>query len=95
MNPPQRGEVPKFRSYPAIAQYYYESATRIARSEVTLKSLDGPASIPDKLKQQVMSVLVQTLANYKGQKACYGSLCATPQPGVSQSTKAQAPEEKR
>ncbi|MFK4719345.1 thiol-disulfide isomerase/thioredoxin [Bradyrhizobium niftali] len=97
VNPPRRGEVPK--SYPAVAQYYYESGDKdraIELIELTLKSLDGPAPIPDKLKQRVMSVLVQTLANYKGQKACYGSLCATPQPGVLQSTKAQvSPEEKR
>ncbi|MEY9104682.1 hypothetical protein ABH994_005593 [Bradyrhizobium yuanmingense] len=63
--------------------------------EVTLKSLDGPAPAPDDLKQHVISVLVQTLANYKDEKACYGSVCATPQPGVRQSTKAQAPEERR
>ncbi|WP_027571387.1 TlpA disulfide reductase family protein [Bradyrhizobium sp. WSM1743] len=98
VNPPQRGEAPKFVSYPAVAQYYYESGNKdraIELIEVTLKSLDGPAPIPDNLKQEVMPELIQTLANYKGQKACYGSLCATPQPGVSQSTKAQAPEERR
>ncbi|WP_439402843.1 redoxin domain-containing protein [Bradyrhizobium sp. DASA03068] len=98
INRPQRGEASKFSSYPAVAQYYYESGNRdraIELIEVTLKSLDGPEPIPDSLKQQVMSELVQTLANYKSQKACYGSLCATPQPGVSQSTKAQAPEERR
>ncbi|WP_439360566.1 TlpA disulfide reductase family protein [Bradyrhizobium sp. DASA03007] len=98
VNPPQRDEAPKFLSYPAIAQYYYESGNKdraIELIEVTLKSLDDPAPIPDKLKQHVMSVLVQTLANYKGQKACYASLCATPQAEVSQSTKAQAPEERK
>ncbi|MBO4228497.1 TlpA disulfide reductase family protein [Bradyrhizobium neotropicale] len=83
INPAQPGEVPKFVSYPAVAQYYYESGNKdraIELVEVTLKSLDGPAPIPDNLKQQVMSKLVQTLANYKGEKACHGSLCATPQP---------------
>ncbi|WP_309493936.1 TlpA disulfide reductase family protein [Bradyrhizobium arachidis] len=98
INPAQRGEAPKFVSYPAVAQYYYESGNKdraIELIEVTLKSLDGPAPIPDNLKQQIMSEAVQTLANYKGQKACYGSVCATPQPGVSQSPKAQAPEERR
>lgn len=98
INAPQRGDAPKFLSYPAVAQYYYESGNKDRASElieVTLKSLDGPAPIPDNLKQEVMSESVQTLANYKGQKACYGSVCATPQPGVSQSTKAQAPEERR
>ncbi len=98
INPAQRGEAPKFVSYPAVAQYYYESGNKDRASELieaALKSLDGPAPIPDNLKQEVMSESVQTLANYKGQKACYGSVCATPQPGVSQSTKAQAPEERR
>lgn len=98
INAPQRGDAPKFLSYPAVAQYYYESGNKDRASELieaALKSLDGPAPIPDELKQHVMSELVQTLANYKGQKACYGSVCATPQPGVSQSTKAQAPEERR
>ncbi|MFK4492440.1 tetratricopeptide (TPR) repeat protein [Bradyrhizobium sp. USDA 336] len=97
-NPPRRGEALKFLSYPAAAQYYYESGNKdraIELIEVTLKSLDGSAPIPDNLKQHVISVLVQTLANYKGEKACYGSFCATPQPGVPQSTKAQAPEERR
>ncbi|MCA1457297.1 TlpA family protein disulfide reductase [Bradyrhizobium sp. BRP22] len=86
VNPPQRGEGPRFLSYGAVAQYYYESGNKdraIELVEVTLKSLDGPAPIPDKLKQQVMSALVQTLANYKGEKACYGSVCATPQPGFA------------
>ncbi|WP_081369477.1 TlpA disulfide reductase family protein [Bradyrhizobium japonicum] len=81
INAPQRGEPPKFLSYPAVAQYYYESGNKdraIELIELTLKSLDGPAPIPDNLKQHVISVLVQTLANYKGEKACYGSLCATP-----------------
>ncbi|MCA1363387.1 TlpA family protein disulfide reductase [Bradyrhizobium sp. IC3069] len=98
VNPPQRDEAPKFMSYPAVAQYYYERGDKdraIELIEVTLKSLDGPAPAPDDLKQHVISVLVQTLANYKDEKACYGSVCATPQPGVRQSTKAQAPEERR
>ncbi|MDA9441485.1 alkyl hydroperoxide reductase [Bradyrhizobium sp. CCBAU 51745] len=83
INPPQPGEAPKFASYLSVAQYYYVSGNKdraIELIEVTLKSLDGPAHIPDNLKQQVVSELVQTLANYKGQKACYGSLCAAPQP---------------
>ncbi|SCB55442.1 Thiol-disulfide isomerase or thioredoxin [Bradyrhizobium shewense] len=98
LNPPQRGQAPKFLSYPAVAQYYYESGNKdraIELVEVALKSLDGPEPIPNELKQHVMSLLVQALANYKGEKACYGALCATPQPGVPQTTKVQAPEEKR
>ncbi|MBP0110431.1 TlpA disulfide reductase family protein [Bradyrhizobium vignae] len=90
LNPPQRGQAPKFLSYPAVAQYYYESGNKdraIELVEVTLKSLDGPEPLPNELKQELMSPLVQALANYKGEKACYGALCATPQPGVPQTTK--------
>ncbi|MBB4396317.1 hypothetical protein GGD62_005441 [Bradyrhizobium sp. ERR14] len=94
VNPPQHDEAPKFLSYPALAQYCYESGDRDRAIEVTLRSLDGPAPISDKPKQQVMSVLVQTLANYKGQKACHGSVRLR-NPESRKSTKAQAPEEKR
>ncbi|SPP97839.1 TlpA disulfide reductase family protein [Bradyrhizobium vignae] len=90
LNPPQRGQAPKFLSYPAVAQYYYESGNKdraIELVEMTLKSLDGPEPLPNELKQELMSPLVQALANYKGEKACYGALCATPQPGVPQTTK--------
>ncbi|OCK54152.1 alkyl hydroperoxide reductase [Bradyrhizobium sp. LMTR 3] len=90
LNPPQRGDRSKFLSYGAIAQYYFESGNRdraIELVEVALKSLDGPEPIPDKLKQQVMSLLVQALANYKGEKACYGTLCATPQDGSPKESK--------
>ncbi|MFK4719131.1 hypothetical protein ABIE89_000231 [Bradyrhizobium niftali] len=51
---------PKFLSYPAVAQYYHESGNKdraIKLIEVTLKSLDGPAPIPIKLQQKVMSLL--------------------------------------
>ncbi|MGY3610252.1 MULTISPECIES: TlpA disulfide reductase family protein [unclassified Bradyrhizobium] len=90
VNPPQRGEGPKFLSYGAVAQYYYESGNKdraIELVEVALKSLDRPSAIPDKLKHQVMSVLVQTLANYKGEKASYGAFCATPQDGSRKASK--------
>ncbi len=89
LNPPQGGGS-KFLSYGPVAQYYYESGNKdraIELVEVALKSLDHPSAIPDKLKQQVMSVLVQTLANYKGEKACYGSLCATPHDGSRKASK--------
>ncbi|UPJ47693.1 TlpA family protein disulfide reductase [Bradyrhizobium sp. 200] len=97
LNPPQRGDGSKFLSYGAVAQYYYESGNKgraIELVEVALKSLDGPEPIPDELKQHFMSLLVQALANYKGEKACYGALSATPQDEVSERVKAQAPEEK-
>ncbi|MCA6111359.1 TlpA disulfide reductase family protein [Bradyrhizobium cenepequi] len=82
LNPPQGGDGPKFVSYGAVAQYYYESGNKdraIDLVELALNSLDGPEPIPDELRQHVMSLLVQALANYKGEKARYGALCATPQ----------------
>ncbi|MDE5458890.1 redoxin domain-containing protein [Bradyrhizobium sp. CSA112] len=90
LNPPQRGDGSKFLSYGAVAQYYYESGNKdraIELVEVALKSLDGSEPIPDELKQHVMSLLVQALANYKGEKACYGALCATPQDGFPKESK--------
>ncbi|WP_349510024.1 hypothetical protein [Bradyrhizobium sp. Ghvi] len=45
VNPPQRGEAPKFLSYPAVAQYYYESSNKdraIELIEVMLESLAYP-----------------------------------------------------
>ncbi|WP_271672988.1 TlpA disulfide reductase family protein [Bradyrhizobium sp. CCBAU 51627] len=84
LNPPQGDGGFKYLSYGAVAQYYYESGNKdraIELVEVALNSLDGPEPIPDELKQHVMSTLVEALANYKGEKACYGTVCATPQDG--------------
>ncbi|MBT1516377.1 TlpA family protein disulfide reductase [Bradyrhizobium sp. SRL28] len=82
LNPPHRGDGPKFLSYGALAQYYYESGNKdraIELIELALKSLDGPEPIPDELKQHVLSLLLQALANYKGEKVCYGAFCAAPE----------------
>ncbi|OCK54159.1 alkyl hydroperoxide reductase [Bradyrhizobium sp. LMTR 3] len=90
LNPPQRGEGFKFLSYGAVAQYCYESGNKdraIELIEVALKSLDDPELTPIELKQHVISLLVQVLANYKGEKACYGALCATPQDGFPKASK--------
>ncbi|MGY3484409.1 thiol-disulfide isomerase/thioredoxin [Bradyrhizobium sp. USDA 4011] len=82
LNPPHRDGGLKWLSYGAVAQYYYESGNKdraIELVEVALNSLSGPEPIPDELKQHVTPPLVQALANYKGEKACYESVCATPQ----------------
>ncbi|MGY3611171.1 MULTISPECIES: TlpA disulfide reductase family protein [unclassified Bradyrhizobium] len=90
LNPPQRSDGFKFLSYGPVAQYCYESGNKdraIELVEVALKSLEGPKPIPVELKQHVISLLVQALANYKGEKACYGALCAGPQDGFPKESK--------
>uniref|UniRef100_UPI001783BEF9 TlpA family protein disulfide reductase n=1 Tax=Mesorhizobium silamurunense TaxID=499528 RepID=UPI001783BEF9 len=81
LNPPQ-GDGRKFQSYPAVARYYHQSGSKdraIELVELALKSLDGPEPVPDELKQHLLPDLLQALANYKGEKVCYGALCAAPQ----------------
>ncbi|SDG43189.1 AhpC/TSA family protein [Bradyrhizobium sp. Rc2d] len=90
LNPPHRDDGPKWLSYGAVAQYYYESGNKdraIELVEVALNSLSGPEPIPDELKQHVTPPLVEALANYKGEKACYESVCATPQGGFARASK--------
>ncbi|UFW51496.1 MULTISPECIES: TlpA disulfide reductase family protein [Bradyrhizobium] len=90
LDPPHRDGGPKWLSYGAVAQYYYESGNKdraIELVEVALNSLSGPEPMPDELKQHVMPRLVEALANYKGEKACYESLCATPQAGFPRASK--------
>ncbi|WP_439360254.1 TlpA disulfide reductase family protein [Bradyrhizobium sp. DASA03007] len=90
LNPPQGDGGFKYPSYGAVAQYYYESGNKdraIELVEVALNSLGGPEPIPDELKQHTMSLLVEALANYKGEKACHGTHCATPQDGFPRASK--------
>ncbi|MGY4626812.1 TlpA disulfide reductase family protein [Bradyrhizobium sp. USDA 4486] len=90
LNPPHRDGGPKWLSYGAVAQYYYESGNKdraIELVEVALNSLSGPEPMPDELKQYYTPPLVQALANYKGEKACYESVCATPQGGFPRASK--------
>ncbi|MGY4281046.1 thiol-disulfide isomerase/thioredoxin [Bradyrhizobium sp. LM2.7] len=82
LNPPQRGDGLKHLTYPAVAQYCYESGNKdraIELVEAALKSLDSSEQVPVERKQHDISLLVQALANYKGEKACYGAVCAAPQ----------------
>ncbi|CDX53521.1 Redoxin domain-containing protein [Mesorhizobium plurifarium] len=71
LNPPQ-GDAPKFRSYPAVARYYYDSGNKDRAMELlrlALQSLDGPEPISDGLRQHLLPDLRQALANYKAGKA--------------------------
>ncbi|RWG77862.1 TlpA disulfide reductase family protein [Mesorhizobium sp.] len=72
----------KFLSYPVVAQYYHQIGNKdraIELVEQTLKALEGPEPISDDLKQHLLPELLQALANYKGEKVCYGALCVAPQ----------------
>ncbi|RWA83658.1 TlpA disulfide reductase family protein [Mesorhizobium sp.] len=96
LNPPQ-GDGPKFRSYPAVARYYYENGNKnraIELVELALKSLDGPEPISAELKEYLLPDLLQSLANYKGKKVCHGALCAAPQDNFRKVPKSPPPEEK-
>ncbi|WP_271567230.1 hypothetical protein [Bradyrhizobium sp. CCBAU 11386] len=95
LNPPQGDGGFKYRSYGTVAQYYYQSGNKdraIELVEAALNSLGGPEPIPEKLKQHVMSTLVEALANYKGEKALWDCLCNSAK-RVSESVKAQATEQ--
>ncbi|MER9451993.1 TlpA disulfide reductase family protein [Mesorhizobium sp. M0254] len=81
LNPPQ-GDSPKFRSYPAVAQYYHENGNNdraIELVELALTSLDGPEPIPAELKEQHLPDLLRALAKYRGGKVCCGALFAAAQ----------------
>ncbi|MCO6426294.1 TlpA family protein disulfide reductase [Sinorhizobium meliloti] len=81
--------------YRLVAPYYYESGHRARAEELlelALKLVDGlPA--PDNIKQRWLEDLLQILSNYRGQKVCYGALCAVPQPNVSNDATAKAEQE--
>ncbi|RVQ46851.1 TlpA family protein disulfide reductase [Sinorhizobium meliloti] len=66
--------------YRLVAPYYYESGDKARAEELlelALKLVDRlPA--PDNIKQRWLEDLLQSLANYRGQKVCYGVLCAVP-----------------
>ncbi|RUU06235.1 TlpA family protein disulfide reductase [Mesorhizobium sp. USDA-HM6] len=80
LNPP-KSDGPKFRSYPAVARYYYENGNKdraIELLELALKSVDSSVAISGKLKEHLLPDLLQTLANYKGEKAYYAAPCSAP-----------------
>ncbi|MGX5806277.1 TlpA disulfide reductase family protein, partial [Bradyrhizobium sp. Arg314] len=82
LHPPQGDCDFKFAHYPAVAQYFYETGDKdraIELVEVAMKSLSDWQGGSDELKQELAPGLLQTLANYKGEKVCFGDLCAVPQ----------------
>ncbi|MGX5806125.1 TlpA disulfide reductase family protein, partial [Bradyrhizobium sp. Arg314] len=84
---PLDDDVLTFIRYRVVAQYFYESGNKdraIELVEVAMKSLGD---------SEFSSQLLQTLANYKGEKVCFGDLCAVPQKDFP-NVKAQAAEDK-
>ncbi|MVT54121.1 redoxin family protein [Bradyrhizobium yuanmingense] len=79
---PPPGDYYNFRACEAVAQYYYESGNKeraIELIELALKSMEDPHPMQEERKQDYVPRLVQALANYKGEKACYGEFCSAPQ----------------
>ncbi|MER9638336.1 redoxin family protein [Mesorhizobium sp. M0228] len=82
LNPPQGDGPLNFLWYVPLAQYYYESGNKdraIELIEVALQSLGDPEPMPDHIKQHYLTPLLQALANYTGEHACYADLCVVPQ----------------
>ncbi|MDX0482339.1 redoxin family protein [Sinorhizobium medicae] len=71
----------KAHSYQLVAEYYHESGNKARAEELlelALKLVDG-THYADNIKQRWLADLLQSLANYRGQKACFGALCAVPE----------------
>ncbi|ASQ12697.1 TlpA disulfide reductase family protein [Sinorhizobium meliloti] len=70
--------------YRAVAPYYYESGNKARAEELlelALKVGDG-VPVPDNIKQLWLNDVLQTLANYKGEKVSHGALWAAPKENV-------------
>ncbi|GEC41629.1 hypothetical protein EME01_57010 [Sinorhizobium meliloti] len=68
--------------YRMVAAYYHASGNKdraVELLELAVKSLDGPKPISEVLKDGFLADLLQTLANYKGEKVCYGNVCVAPE----------------
>ncbi|MGY4430676.1 thiol-disulfide isomerase/thioredoxin [Bradyrhizobium sp. F1.13.1] len=85
-----------FASYRVVAQYYYESGDKqraIELIERALASLDDPEIVPEATRQYYMPRLIQTLANYRGEKACCSGSCSVPKENSPGAPKVQPQEE--
>ncbi len=83
LNPPE-SDKRKLLPYRLAALYYHESGNKdraIELIEMALKSQGGPERIRDQDEQDEISHLLQFLAYFKGEKVCYGALCAAPNNG--------------
>ncbi|MDE5446272.1 redoxin domain-containing protein [Bradyrhizobium hipponense] len=84
-----------FASYRVVAQYYYESGDKqraIELIERAMTYLDDP-KVPDAMKKHYMPQLLQTLANYRGEKVCCSGSCSISQEKSPGAPKVQPQEE--
>uniref|UniRef100_UPI00397B348B redoxin family protein n=1 Tax=Bradyrhizobium sp. NDS-1 TaxID=3080014 RepID=UPI00397B348B len=96
LNSVQDSGGPIFDSYRVVAQYYYESGDKqraIELIERAMAWLDDPEIVPEPAKQYYMPRLLQTLANYRGEKACCSGSCSVPQENSPGAPKVQPQEE--
>ncbi|WP_246230592.1 hypothetical protein [Bradyrhizobium cytisi] len=100
LNPGQAFGGLNFSSYVVVAQYYYESGDKqraIELIEQAMTWLDHPKAMPDDMregaKKYFMSQLLQTLANYRGEKVCCSESCSISQEKSPGAPKVQPQEE--
>lgn len=82
LNPPQADGY-KFRSYGAIAEYYYESGNKeraIELIELALTSLSDSKLIQEEERQYYVRPLIQALAKYSTEKALEALLFGSASP---------------
>jgi thiol-disulfide isomerase/thioredoxin len=89
-----------FTSYRVVAQYYYESGDKqraIELIELAMAWLDDPKAMPDDMregaKKYFMPQLLQTLANYRGEKVCCSESCSISQEELPGAPKCSREEE--
>ncbi|ASP89502.1 alkyl hydroperoxide reductase (plasmid) [Sinorhizobium meliloti] len=71
----------KAYSYQLVARYYHESGNEARAGELlelALELVEG-LYLADNIKQRWLADLLQTLANYRGQKVCYNAVSAVPE----------------
>ncbi|MDH2347142.1 TlpA disulfide reductase family protein [Bradyrhizobium sp. SSUT77] len=72
LNSPEGRGRPKFLSYVAVAQYYFESGNRdraVELVESAVKSLDGPRPMGAEEKAHYLRLLLKALAKYEDEEA--------------------------
>ncbi|MET4278907.1 MULTISPECIES: TlpA disulfide reductase family protein [unclassified Bradyrhizobium] len=85
-----------FASYRVVAQYYYESGDKQRAIELIERAMawvNDPQIVPEATRQHYMPRLLQTLANYRGEKACCSGSCSVPQEKSPGAPKVQPQEE--
>ncbi|MET4331294.1 thiol-disulfide isomerase/thioredoxin [Bradyrhizobium sp. i1.15.2] len=81
LNPGQASAGLDFYSYRGLAQYCYESGDKHRATELIERAMTwlDDSKVPDAMKKHYMPQLLQTLANYRGEKVCCGGSCSISQ----------------